>query len=998
MDPKQHQTYQFLAAREALDPQRQTFLIIGNKPLLSQFREGELELFQLKVFDGEGQKAEWNTDKANVLEWRVDSCLAATSKESLKWLEKRSKSHEGGCFYITSALEVDLKAGGATSMGKATSRGALELYGEWDDISHDEQIKRIDELRAYGLDAHRVTSGNASVHWHIPFQSVIPWEIALPLLKQVTALMGSDVCCVSQARRMRLPGLWRRKGNKVTMQELISLTDQSYSVEEIQNVLKREFFRRGWEYAGRRWVQYRRAKNRLSAGRPLWSSAWADADFAWKCPEREIYSFVQNVGPRENGFDDACTIPYWLQSRHINGRLIQEAENAVFQKEGLRGAYELATKLGTLAQTKQLAGGEPFDFCFDVVQGDEDDRYPGVVHGNSPWSEENRSGSTFVVFGESRRWWCRKSQEGGTLSELLIHFCPGVQTPEEPSAAEQKLYMLWLQEAAGLDVEVANQKADDGNYAEDMLEIEQLVVDAIKAEGNPLQTAAVERNARKLGIQKAELLRLKLKQMGGEIRVSGVMEASESKPHPDNKNIPLITGFLERGNIGLSGDGGAGKTALMTFIAARVLKGHDVVISGRAHHTPVGRVLIISTDAGQESFENELIRQGIDIEAPGIKANLKFLTGDFTYADMGLLVTNLQEFMPDLVIMDSFVSMKAPGIKLADDDCAAPLYFLTKKNGYLWPKACIMTAIHTKKGSTSWLGSVAIKNALDALYSYSIPEELKESSANPPRILGVLDPSETKCRLGNRGRSWSFRYKDQEGTWLIDEIKDDNRGTTLSSQLRALIEVKPWIEWLQLTDVLERIEAGKEMRKPNAKKSIARYLQSMPDLIEADKRPDTKTNVNRMTTVYRVRPFIFQGLVEADSGYIYENVIGEAPQSSAAKAKAEVRSNRAKAEAKAAPKPRTKAPAKEEKSAASNGHHVVDPSQLLDWSKDQPPAKRTPMAVLKDGTWLNGYIFNELRGDQLMLLAPHPDYPGNYRNRTFPADPEIVKVVKKQGA
>ena len=826
---------------------------------------------------------------------------------------------------------------------------------------------------------------------------MIPWEVALPLLKQVTALMGSDVCCVSQARRMRLPGLWRKKGSKVTKQELISLTERTYSVEEIQKVLTREFFRKGWEYADKRWVQYRRAKNRLSSGRPLWSSDWSDADFAWKCPEREIYSFVQNIQDRENGLEGASTIPYWLQTRHINGRLIQQAENAVFQKEGLRGAYELATKLGKLAQTKQLAGGEPFDFCFDVVQGDDGDLFPGVVHGNSPWSEENRSGSTFVVFGESRRWWCRKSQEGGTLSELLIHFCPSVHTPEEPSEAEQKLYMLWLQEAGGLDVKVAHQKADDGNFAEDMAEIEALVLASIKAEGNPLQTAAVERKARQLGIQKAELLRLKLKQMGGEIRVSGAIEASESKPHPDNKNIPLITGFLERGNIGLSGDGGAGKTALMTFIAARVLKGHDVVISGRAHHTPLGRVLIISTDAGQESFENELTRQGIDLEAASIKANLKFLTGDFTYADMGLLVTQLQDFMPDLVIMDSFVSMKAPGIKLADDDCAAPLYFLTKKNGYLWPKACIMTAIHTKKGSTSWLGSVAIKNALDALYTYSIPEELKESSANPPRILGVLDPSETKCRLGNRGRSWSFRYKDLEGTWLIDEIQRETGGTTLSSQLRALIEVKPWIEWLQLTDVLDRIEAGNEMRKPNAKKSIARYLQSMPDLIEADKRPDTKTNVNRMTMVYRVKPFIFQGLVEADSGYIYENVVGEAPLSSAAKAKAEVRADRAKGKTKAAPKPGAKTSAKEPQSAAS-GHHVVDPSQLRDWSKDQPPAKKTPMAVLKDGIWQNGYIFNELRGDELLLLVPHPHSPGNYQNRTFPADPETVKVVNKEGA
>lgn len=991
MDFYQHPTYKFLLAREALDPARQTFLIIANKPVLSQIRDGELELFGLRVYDGDGKKAQWNTDKAHVLEWRNDGCLTNTTEASIKWLEERSKSNDGGAFYITSALEVDLEAGGATSMGKATARGALELYGEWDDITHEEQNKRIDELKSWGLDAHRVTSGGASVHWHIPFESVIPWEIAIPLLKQVTALMGSDVCCVSQARRMRLPGLWRRKKGKTTKQELLSLTDAAYSVEDVQKVLTRQFFHKSWEYSDRRWVQYRRAKNRISSGRPLWSTDWKDADFAWKCPEREIFSFVQNVQDRENGLGTISTIPYWLQDRHINGRLIQQAERAVFSTEGLRGAYELATKKGTLAATKKLIGGEAFDFCFEVAQGADDELFPEAVHGNSPWSEENRSGSTFVLFGETRRWWCRKSQEGGTLSELLIHFCPGIQTPEEPSEAEQRLFMLWLQEAGGLDVKAANQQADDGDFAEDMHEIEQLVLASIKAEGNPLQTAAVERKARQLGIQKPDLLRLKLKQMGGEIRVSGAIEASESRPHPDNKNVPLITGFLERGNIGLSGDGGAGKTALMTFIAARVLKGHDVVVSGRAHHTPRGRVLIISTDAGQESFEAELTRQSVEIDAPSTKANLKFLTGDFTYSDMGLLVTTMQEFMPDLVIMDSFVSMKAPGMKLADDDCAAPLYFLTKKNGYLWPKACIMTAIHTKKGSTSWLGSVAIKNALDALYTYSIPEELKESSANPPRILGVLDPSETKCRLGNRGRSWSFRYRDMEGTWLIDEIKDENRGTTLSSQLRALIEVKPFVEWKQLGDVLDRISATKDMLKPNAKKAIGRYLQSMPDLIEAEKRPDTKTNVDRMVMTYRVRPHIYKGLVDADSGYIQHNVIGENPTSSATKAKTVVRNEKAA---------NAKAEAKQESAAAADPHQVVDPALLEDWSMEQPPAKGASMAVMRGNEWRNGYIFWGFTPDKEMIRlgVADPTSPGNYREKKFMSMPDKVKVVNKAKA
>ena len=33
-------------------------------------------------------------------------------------------------------------------MGKATARGIYELWGEWDNVLHAEQLKRIDQLVA----------------------------------------------------------------------------------------------------------------------------------------------------------------------------------------------------------------------------------------------------------------------------------------------------------------------------------------------------------------------------------------------------------------------------------------------------------------------------------------------------------------------------------------------------------------------------------------------------------------------------------------------------------------------------------------------------------------------------------------------------------------------------------------------------------------------------------------------------------------------------------
>ena len=170
--------------------------------------------------------------------------------------------------------------------------------------------------------------------------------------------------------------------------------------------------------------------------------------------------------------------------------------------------------------------------------------------------------------------------------------------------------------------------------------------------------------------------------------------------------------------------------------------------------------------------------------------------------------------------------------------------------------------------------------------------------------------------------------------------------------------------------------------------AIGRYLQSMPDLIEAEKRPDTKTNVDRMVMTYRVRPHIYKGLVDADSGYIQHNVIGENPTSSATKAKAVVRNEKA-ANAKVAPK---------QKSApAAEAHQVVDPALLEDWSMEQPPAKGASKAVMGGSEWRNGYVFWGFTPDKEMIRlgVADPTSSGYYRERKLMSMPNKVKVANK---
>ena len=116
MEATQHPTYQFLLQRQQQEPGRPIFLIIGGKPVLAELDEtenDELSLFDLVVTE-EGKPAKWRSDDFKGLEWRVSKALTQKTAESIEWLEERSRSFDGGAFFITSSLEVDPKAQGAT--------------------------------------------------------------------------------------------------------------------------------------------------------------------------------------------------------------------------------------------------------------------------------------------------------------------------------------------------------------------------------------------------------------------------------------------------------------------------------------------------------------------------------------------------------------------------------------------------------------------------------------------------------------------------------------------------------------------------------------------------------------------------------------------------------------------------------------------------------------------------------------------------------------------
>ena len=1024
MNAKEHPTYRFLMERQKMEPGRPIFLIVAGKPILAQLNDEEnddLALYDLAVSEN-GKPAAWRDDDFMGLEWRCTQVLAHTTEESIEWLEKKSRKGQKGAYYITSSLDVDYDAAGATSMGKATARGLLELYGEWDDIPHDEQLEKIKTLNRWGLKTHQVTSGGASVHWHIPFDRLVAMEEAMPLLKMVTALMGSDVCCVSQARRMRLPGLFRREGDKVTKQELLHLEPHKHSVQEVRMCLEQAFQREGWSYSEKRWSMFRRNDRRKAAGKPL-TNQWTTPTQAWSCDSKDLLLFNCNESASGDGGE---LPPMWLRTEHHLGKRIRQAQDQIFLDLGLIGAYELALTKGDLGKSKLAADGKsPFSFDFHVRHGGEIEDFPAEANGNSPFSDTNHSGSSFVLFGENRRWWCRKNNEGGQLAELLLYFCPGISDPEEPSDREQQRFLLWITELAGMDVEESAQLFTDGQYGEEMKEIEKLIAESVRAEGNPLETEAVNQRARQMKIREPELLNLKLHLLGGTLRSNGSTGLDDCKEHPDNIETPVVFDFLHRNHVGVVGPPSAGKTTFFGgFLAERVISGHDVVIDGRVHKTVRGNVLIVSSDAGTASIKRDLIKQGVDLDDPNVKARIRFLS-DLKYNDMSLIVKTMQEFQPDVSFFDSFLTLKSPGVKIADDDCASPLSFLTRSNGVIFPQHLILTALHTQRGNNrGYLGSTAIRAALDSMCSYTEPDKTDpDEPSGPLRLLSYLG-DDMKCRNGNRNRVWAVRYEELEGTWQITEVKKEGK-QSVTTMLRTLIEAKPTLTWLRLGTFLKEIGGEDAFESANARKTVQRHLKAMSDLIDTRQVDDPQTH--RSMTEYRVVPSVYNALMNTERGFVALNTVGQRPKPVSAAKPAEPApiaeqprrdaSRPAEGDAVDDPAPTATKPAKRGRKArkakqvtaapkewgANPTHKVGDLPGDLDWSKlesvsygfgsdlstftrplgaaygeetelavfDQsnPPDGSTPMAVLEDGAWRNGWKFRCINPSGLVAVS-----------------------------
>jgi KaiC/GvpD/RAD55 family RecA-like ATPase len=134
----------------------------------------------------------------------------------------------------------------------------------------------------------------------------------------------------------------------------------------------------------------------------------------------------------------------------------------------------------------------------------------------------------------------------------------------------------------------------------------------------------------------------------------------------------VIPGILPKGEtVLLAALAKTGKTLLATDIAYAVLSGEKAI-----GETPgvKGRVLLVSSDESANSTRRRLRARGFDLLAES--SNLRVMT-HLDIADLSPLEKELEDFRPQLVIIDSLTSItRDSGISEKDAEFAKPIYKL----------------------------------------------------------------------------------------------------------------------------------------------------------------------------------------------------------------------------------------------------------------------------------------------------------------------------------
>ena len=254
----------------------------------------------------------------------------------------------------------------------------------------------------------------------------------------------------------------------------------------------------------------------------------------------------------------------------------------------------------------------------------------------------------------------------------------------------------------------------------------------------------------------------------------------------------LIPGLLPYGYLLLMyGDPGCGKSATALALMKHVVDGIPFQLKNQLVPIKRGPVIYFNADMSSLDFEEEYdlheIKNGQDFH----------FVPDFNLYRQAQFVKKMNKVKPSMICIDSLSSCS--GAKAGDEnkaEFAQPLYWLSAKNGILWPACAIVVLHHAAKATGTARGSTAIAAAVSEVWNISHPK--KDSGlTNDQRVITI-----GKSRLNRSGESLLQTQNDDLTVSLVESKRAEEMQTRAGSVAeRIMNRLQTRGDWMSRQDL-----------------------------------------------------------------------------------------------------------------------------------------------------------------------------------------------------
>jgi len=249
----------------------------------------------------------------------------------------------------------------------------------------------------------------------------------------------------------------------------------------------------------------------------------------------------------------------------------------------------------------------------------------------------------------------------------------------------------------------------------------------------------------------------------------------------------LIPGLLPYGYLLLMyGDPGCGKSATALALMKHVVDGIPFRLKDQLVPVEPGPVIYFNADMSSLDFQEEYDLHEI------ANGHRFYFEPDFNLYRQAQFVKTMNRVKPSMICIDSLSSCS--GSKAGDEnkaEFAQPLYWLSAKNGILWPACTIVVLHHAAKATGGARGSTAISAAVSEVWNISHPK--KDSGLQvDQRVITV-----GKSRLNRSGESLIQTQNEDLTVSLVEARKLEElqtRAGTVAERIMNRLQTKN--EWL----------------------------------------------------------------------------------------------------------------------------------------------------------------------------------------------------------